>query len=88
MHTYYEAGLFAQKLALAYDLIASELTRKEKEQIAAAFWKNVITPTVDEYFRFDRMPLAASNWMANSPRTSSCWIRIQTRLRGVLSITL
>ena len=66
MHTYYEAGLFAQKLALAYDLIASELTRKEKEQIAAAFWKNVITPTVDEYFRFDRMPLAASNWMANS----------------------
>jgi hypothetical protein len=66
LHTYYEVGLFAQKLALAYDLIASDLTQKEKVQIADAFWKNVITPTVDEYFRFDRMPLAASNWMANS----------------------
>jgi hypothetical protein len=66
MHTYYEAGLFSQKLALGYDLIAAELSKAEMEQIAAAFRKNVIEPTVDEYFRYDRMPLAASNWMANS----------------------
>jgi hypothetical protein len=66
MHTYYEAGLFAQKLAFGYDLIAAELTQSDKEQIAGAFRTNVIEPTVDEYFRYDRMPLAASNWMANS----------------------
>jgi hypothetical protein len=65
-HTYYEAGLFAQKLAFGYDQMASELTQAEKERIANAFWKNVIEPTLDEYWRYDRMPLAASNWMANS----------------------
>jgi hypothetical protein len=66
MHTYYEAGLFAQKLAVGYDLIATELTQTEKDQVSLAFWKNVIDPTVDEYFRHNRMPVAASNWMANS----------------------
>ncbi|MCL5671804.1 MAG: heparinase II/III-family protein, partial [Acidobacteria bacterium] len=65
-HTYYEVGIFAQHVAFGYDLIAPELSAQEKQEIAGAFWRQVIQPTVDEYFLDDRMPLAASNWMANS----------------------
>ena len=66
MHTYYEVGLFAQRVAFAYDLIASELTPAERAGVSTAFRRKIIRPTVDEYFLDDRMPLAASNWMANS----------------------
>jgi hypothetical protein len=66
MHTYYETGIVAQRLALAYDLIAAQLTPAEKEHVADAFWAKCIAPTVEEYFTYDRMPTAASNWMANS----------------------
>lgn len=66
LHTYYEVGVFAQRVALGYDLIAPRLTAKEKRQVADAFWRQIIEPTVKEYFLYNRMPLAASNWMANS----------------------
>ncbi|HWB84667.1 MAG TPA: heparinase II/III family protein [Bryobacteraceae bacterium] len=66
MHTYYETGIIAQRLAFAYDLIASKLSSDEKREVADAFWTKCIEPTVEEYFRYDRMPTAASNWMANS----------------------
>lgn len=66
MHTYYETGIVAQRLALAYDLMASQLTAVEKQQVADAFWTMCIAPTVEEYFTYDRMPTATSNWMANS----------------------
>ena len=65
-HTYYEAGVFTQRAALGYDLIADELSPEEKSQIAEAFWKNSIRPTLDEYFTYDRLPIAASNHEAQS----------------------
>lgn len=66
LHTYYEVGVFTERVAFGYDLIAPRLTGAEKEQIANAFWKQIIEPTVREYFLYNRMPIAASNWMANS----------------------
>jgi len=66
LHTYYEVGVFTQRVAFGYDLIAHRLTEEEKGRIANAFWKQIIEPTVNEYFRYNRMPTAASNWMANS----------------------
>ena len=66
LHTYYEVGVFSQRVAFGYDLIAPRLSTDEKREIADAFWRQIIAPTVDEYFLYDRMPLAASNWMANS----------------------
>ncbi len=66
LHTYYEVGVFTQRVALAYDLIADQLTPDEKSRIADGLWRNSIRPTLDEYFFFDRMPIAASNHMANS----------------------
>ncbi len=66
MHTYYETGIFAQRLALAYDLIAGQLSAEQKREVADAFWNKCIAPTVEEYFSYNRIPTAASNWMANS----------------------
>src|SRR5260370_17380845 len=66
MHTYYETGIFTQRLALAYDLLAGKLTAAEKQAIAEAFRTKCIEPAIDEYFRYNRMPTGASNWMANS----------------------
>ncbi len=66
LHTYYEVGVFTQRVALGYDLIAPKLSAAEKRQVADAFWRQIISPTVDEYYLYNRMPLAASNWMANS----------------------
>jgi hypothetical protein len=66
MHTYYETGIVAQRLALAYDLIATRLMPAEKQEVADAFWTKCIAPTIEEYFTYDRMPAAASNWMSNS----------------------
>lgn len=66
MHTYYETGIVAQRLALAYDLIAAQLSATEKQQVADAFWVKCIAPTIEEYFTYDRIPTASSNWMANS----------------------
>lgn len=64
--TYYEVGVFTQKCAFGYDLIADQLASSEKEQIANGFFKNSIQPTIQGYFLNDRMPTAASNHMANS----------------------
>lgn len=66
LHTYYEVGVFSQRLALAYDLIAGRLDAADRQRIADGFWRNAIEPTAEEYFASDRMPIAASNWMANS----------------------
>jgi hypothetical protein len=66
LYTYYEVGVITQRVALGYDLIADELSTQEKENVASAFWKFVIHPTVEEYFSYNRDPIAASNWMANS----------------------
>jgi len=66
LHNYYEVGVFTQRVALGYDLIASELTQEEKSQIAEAFWKKSIRPTLDEYFFSDRLPIGASNHEAQT----------------------
>jgi hypothetical protein len=66
MHTYYETGIIAQRLALAYDLLAGNLSTVEKDEVGAAFRTKCIEPTLDEYFRYNRMPTGASNWMSNS----------------------
>jgi hypothetical protein len=66
LHTYYEVGVFTQRVALGYDLIADQLSEDEKSMIADAFWKNSISPTLEDYFYFDRMPTAASNHAAQS----------------------
>lgn len=66
MHTYYETGIVAQRLALAYDLIATRLTADEKAAVTNAFWAKCISPTIEEYVTYDRMPTGASNWMSNS----------------------
>jgi hypothetical protein len=66
LHTYYEVGVFTQRVALGYDLIAGELSQEEKSKIAEAFWENSIRPTLDEYFFSDRLPIAASNHKAQS----------------------
>ncbi len=66
LYTYYEVGVITQRAALGYDLIADELTTQEKENAADAFWKQAINPAIEEYFSYNRDPIAASNWMANS----------------------
>ncbi len=66
LHTYYEVGVFSECLAVGYDLIAGHLTSAEKSAITEAAYQNAIKPTVEEYFTENRMPIAASNWMANS----------------------
>jgi hypothetical protein len=66
LHDYYEVGVFTQRVALGYDLIADELSPEDKSQIAEAFWKNSIRPTLDGYFFYDRLPIAASNHEAQT----------------------
>jgi hypothetical protein len=66
MHTYYEVGCIAQRLAFGYDLIADQLSPRERETVEQSFWKQAIEPVVQEYFLYNRDPIAASNWMANS----------------------
>jgi hypothetical protein len=66
LHTYYEVGVFTQRVALGYDLVADELSQEEKSKIAEALWKNSIRPTLDGYFFFDRLPISASNHKAQS----------------------
>lgn len=66
LHTYYEVGVFTQRVALGYDLIADQISAEEKSRIAEAFLKNSINPTLEDYFFDDRLPTASSNHMANS----------------------
>lgn len=66
MSTYYEVGCIAQRLAFGYDLIADRLSPQEKTAVEESFWKQAIEPVVREYFLYNRNPIAASNWMANS----------------------
>ena len=66
MNTYYEVGCIAQRLAFGYDLIADQLSPQEKTTVEQSFWTQAIEPVVREYFLYNRDPIAASNWMANS----------------------
>lgn len=66
LKTYYEVGVITQLVAFGYDLIAEKLTLQERKEVAQVFWTQAIQPVVEEYFLFDRDPIAASNWMANS----------------------
>jgi hypothetical protein len=66
MNTYYEVGCIAQRLAFGYDLIADRLSPEQRAQVAESFWKQAIEPVVREYYLYNRDPIAASNWMANS----------------------
>ncbi|HEU4981213.1 MAG TPA: heparinase II/III family protein, partial [Acidobacteriaceae bacterium] len=66
MNTYYEVGCIAQRLAFGYDLIADQLSPQQRATVEESFWKQAIEPVVREYFLYNRNPIAASNWMANS----------------------
>jgi hypothetical protein len=66
IHTYYEVGVFTQKVAFGFDLIADELSPDDKSAIAEALWKFSIRPTLDDYFFYDRLPIAVSNHEAQS----------------------
>ena len=66
IHTYYEVGIFTQRAALGYDLIADELSPEDKVLIAEAFWKESIRPTLDDYFAINRLPISVSNHEAHS----------------------
>lgn len=66
LHTYYETGVFTQRIAFGYDLLANQLTTAEQSAITQAFWRNSIEPTLRDYYFNDRLPTAASNHMANS----------------------
>ena len=66
LHTYYEVGVFTQRVALGYDLVSDRLSQEDKSQIAEALWKNSIRPTVDDYFTYNRLPVAASNHESQS----------------------
>ncbi len=66
LHTYYEVGVFSERVAVGYDLIARELSLADKRRILEAFWKNSIEPVVEDYFINNRVPIAATNHMANS----------------------
>jgi len=61
IRTYYGVGGATEELALGYDLIADQLTKEEKLQIADALWRKSILPTLDDYFFWDRIPIGASN---------------------------
>ncbi|MGH9469839.1 MAG: heparinase II/III domain-containing protein [Terriglobia bacterium] len=66
LQTYYEVGVFTQRMAVGYDLVADQLSPNEKSRIASALWRNSIQPTLADYFFNDRLPTASSNHMANS----------------------
>ena len=66
LYTYYEVGVFTQRVSFGYDLIADRLTPQEKQLVAGGLLHNSVEPTLQEYFWNDRMPIAASNHMAQS----------------------
>lgn len=66
LQSYYEAGIFAQKVSFGYDLIADRMSAAEKQEIANAFYEKAVIPVVRDYFSNDRMPIADSNHMAHS----------------------
>jgi Heparinase II/III-like protein len=66
LYTYYEVGVFTQRVSFGYDLIADRLTANEKQIIANALLHKSIEPALQEYFWNDRLPIAASNHMAQS----------------------
>lgn len=66
IHTYYEVGVFTQKVAFGYDLIADELSAEDKSILGLALWNLSILPTLQDYFLNDRLPIDASNHEAQS----------------------
>ncbi len=74
LHTYYEVGVFSQRVAVGYDLIASHLTQSEKRAITKAAFRNAIEPTVEEYFLCNRMPIAAATGWPIPSEALSPWM--------------
>lgn len=66
LETYYEVGCITQRVAFGYDLIADQFSSGAKARVAKALWEQAIAPVVKEYFLYNRDPIGASNWMANS----------------------
>src|SRR5579875_793410 len=66
LHTYYEVGVFSERVAVGYDLIAPQLSLADRRRIWEAFWKNSIEPVMEDYFINNRVPIAATNHMAHS----------------------
>ncbi|MDE3181156.1 MAG: heparinase II/III family protein, partial [Acidobacteriota bacterium] len=66
LHTYYEVGVFTQRVGFGYDLIANQLAPADKSSIAGGLWRNSIEPTLEDYYFNDRLPEATSNHMAES----------------------
>jgi len=66
LSTYYEVGVFTQRVAFGYDLIADRLSAQQREHIADALLHQAVEPAVKEYFWNDRMSIAASNHMPQS----------------------
>lgn len=66
LQSYYEAGIFSQRVALGYDLIADHLSESDKREIADALYRNAVLPAVTDYFTNERMPIADSNHAAHT----------------------
>ncbi|HWQ55400.1 MAG TPA: heparinase II/III family protein [Bryobacteraceae bacterium] len=66
MHTYYQAGIFARNVALAYDLAYPYLSESERIAVRRALGELGTLPTFREHFLDARLPFATSNWIANS----------------------
>jgi hypothetical protein len=66
MHTYYQAGIFARNVALAYDLAYPYLSEGERSAVRRALGELGTVPTFREHFLDARLPFATSNWIANS----------------------
>ncbi len=63
--TYYPVGIAAMELAMAYDLIHSLLTEKERRIIRRGILKNGIRNAFQEYFVQNRIPNHTSNWISH-----------------------
>jgi hypothetical protein len=66
LSTYYEVGVFTQRVAFGYDLIADRLSAPQREHIAEALLHKAVEPALQEYFWNDRMSIAASNHIPQS----------------------
>jgi len=64
--TYYVVGVFTERLAFGYNLVADQLSTQERDNFSTALMDKSIKPTLDDYYFADRMPTGASNHMAHS----------------------
>lgn len=64
--TYWPVGLAAASLGIAYDLIFDQLTEDERKSVRTALMEKHIIPTFKEYYRANRVPFHASNWIPHT----------------------